>query len=266
VTLDGEPLPFAQIVVEGFPPAHADPISGVVELDAVEEGPIQIEVTAAGCYGLQYETSERDLGEIPLTLHGDTVVIERGGSRLFIPAQSAVVDSENVIHLQHGVLWVRNTGTVDENPLRIQVGEYGLEGYSANFAVERLAGARARLYVSDGKVLVTGSSAAAMYVMMEQTLVLEDVSANPVYLAFGSGALLRAVAGSISHFEAAPTASEQFSSSILQITESLAKVLMLSAYVISFVVLPGIVIALIAISIVRRQSSDRQKSHPINRF
>jgi len=119
VTFEGEPLPFAQAEVEGLPAAQADPMTGAFALDAVAgEGELSVEVAAAGCYGVRLNTTARDLGEITLALHEDTTVIERGGSRLYVPAQSSITRDGDRMVLQGGVLWVTGAAPSAVTPRR----------------------------------------------------------------------------------------------------------------------------------------------------
>jgi hypothetical protein len=263
VTLDGDPLPFAQAVVNGLPIAHADPITGAFELAGVDgDGSIIVEITAAGCYGLKLDTTEHDLGEIPLALHAETEVIERGGSRLYVPSQSTIISDGDVIDLQRGVLWVGGMGSSEDMPVQIEVGDYALEGSGANFAVERVADVRARLYVSQGQVLVTHKDMSEpIYATTGQTLVLEGAPGRPVNLEPGSGAVLRSVAGSVAYFETAPSASEQLSVIVTQMVVIVAQVLMLLAFLITFLALPGMAVVIVVTYINRRRSYGTDRSH-----
>jgi len=255
ITLDGAPLPFAQATVDGLPVAYADPLTGAFELDGVDaEGPITVEITAAGCYGLRLETTEKDLGEIALTLRDDTQVVEKGGSRLYIPAQSEVTVEDDRITLARGVLWVRNVSASGAGFPSLSVGDYVLEGSHASFAVERIPNARARLYVIQDEVQVSDYDKGIFKpVMIGQTLVLEDDLGDPADMVAGSGVLLRAMAGSVASFEPAPSSAERVSRLALEILELIAKGFMLVAYGITFSIFPVILLLTAFASIWRKR-------------
>jgi hypothetical protein len=256
VTLDGAPLPFAQVVVDGLPTAHVNPISGYFELDAVTATEaITIEVTAAGCYGIRRDTTEHDLGDITLSLHEDTEVIKEGGSRLYIPAQSTASVEDGIVDLQNGVLWVQQVDSSEGISPQILVDGYVLEGSNASFAIEHVANARARLYVSDGQVVVRGGELVEpVMVTTGQTLVLTGESSNPVDLVAGSGVLLRSIAGSVTHFAAAPSTADQLSDTMTQMAVIVAQISMLIAYAITYVALPGIMLVAAIAYVFRRRN------------
>lgn len=240
ITLDGAPLPFAQVMVDGLPVAHADPLTGGFALAGVDaEKLITVEITAAGCYGLRLETTAKNLGQVALTLREDTQVIENGGSRLYIPAQSEYNIEEDGIVLERGVLWVRNLSSSGEELPPIHVGDYVLEGGHASFAVERIPNALARLYVIQGEVRISDNNDIYFkHVIAGQTLALEDNLGDPVDVAAGAGAVLRTVAGSVASFELAPSSTERLSNLALETMEITAKGFMLVAYGIVFGIIP----------------------------
>ncbi|MBN2470631.1 MAG: carboxypeptidase regulatory-like domain-containing protein [Anaerolineae bacterium] len=241
VTLEGQPLPFAEVRVPDLPAAYADPLSGAFVLEGAPAGEeLAVTVTAPGCYGVQLSGAAQDLGEIALSVHDDTQVITRGGARLYLPAQTAYSDENNVVRLENGVLWVRNVAGAASPPLVIEAGGYRLQGEEASFAVEAPGGAHARLYVSEGRVLAAQVLAAQtdendpIYVMMGQTLVLDSGGAIPVDLIPGAGALLRSEAGITVPFEEAPTQLERASAAAYQLLVIGAKGIMALAYAISY--------------------------------
>jgi len=133
------------------------------------------------------------------------------------------------------------------------VGSVLLEGFEAGFAVEKLTGAPARLYVSQGRVQVSGPDMdAPVEVTAGQTLVLEGVSGQAVTLAPGAGPLLRSVAGPVARFVEAPTAAEQLSAAAYQVVVAGARVMVFLAYVIS-VALPVLMVAGLAVVLWRRR-------------
>ncbi len=252
ITLDGAPLPFAQATVAGLPVAHADPLTGAFELDGVDaEGPITVEITAAGCYGLRLATTAKDLGEIALTLREDTEVIDKGGSRLYVPTQSEVTVEDDRIVLERGVLWVTNLSSSGDGFPSIYVGDHVLDGGHASFAVEHIPNARARLYVIQDEVQVSDYDKENIKpVIIGQTLALEDDLGEPVEVVSGTGMVLRTVAGSVASFEQAPSSAERFSSLAFEIMELIAKGFMLVAYAITFSILP-VVLLLMVIAFIR---------------
>ncbi len=253
VTLEGQPVPFAEVTVGGLPIAYGDPVTGAFALDAVPaEGDLEVEVTAAGCYGVRQSTPDRDLGEIALTLRPDTRVIEGGGARLYLPAESSATESDGVVTLTQGVLWVRPAGRSGGAPLQVRVGSALLAGDGAAFAVEKLTGARGRLYVSQGSVRVTAPDGDALEVTAGQTLVLEGVSGQPVPLESGVGPLLRSVAGSVARYVEAPTTAEKIADAAYQVVVSGARATLALAYGIALV-FPIIVIGGLVLYFTRRR-------------
>lgn len=237
VMLNDQPLPFAQVMVSGLPIAHADPLTGRFELDAVPEGGLlETEVTAAGCYSLIVSSAARDLDDIRLELRPDTRIIDRDGWQLYVPAETGMTEQGGVYNLQNGVFWVRGAGAAKTAPF--QVGAFRLEGANADFAVEKAAEGWPRLYVSQGQVLVTRAGE-PLSVGAGQTLVLEGEAARPVDLAPGVGALLRSAAGPVARFVPAPSAEAQRSAQLSSLLVGAAQVFMLLALLISFAILPG---------------------------
>jgi hypothetical protein len=227
-------------------------LNGVVTL----EGALTAEVSAAGCYGVRLSTSDRDLGEIALTLHPDTRVVERGGSRLYLPAESSATDRAGIVTLTQGVLWVRHAAGSGASPLQIRVGSILLEGAEADFAVEKLTNTRARLYVSQGSVRVTGPDGdAPVEVVAGQTLALEGVSGQAVMLEAGVGPLLRSVAGPVARFTEAPTLAEKLSQAVYRVVVAGAQVMLVLAYAISVLLPVSIVVGLVVILFRRRKTA-----------
>ncbi len=259
VTLDGQPLPFAEVRVDGLPTAYADPVSGAFALDAVPvDDAARLTVTAAGCYGVALSGSG-DLGEIALEVHDNTRVISRGGARLYLPAQTAYRDENGVVTLQNGVLWVRDAAGAASPPLIIQAGDYRLTGEDdASFAVEAPGGAPARLYVSAGRVQATPlDEGDPIYVMMGQTLVLVSGSIGAVDLIPGAGAVLRSEAAITVPFELAPTPAERFSQGAYQVLVAAAKGTMALAYAISYALPVLIVVGAVVLLLRRRNTASR---------
>ncbi len=252
---DGYPLPFAQVAVEGLPAAHADPLTGGFELAVPDGGEgLSVEVAAAGCYGTRLEASGEDLGEVRLPLQQDTAVVERGGSRLYLPAASQVTRTDDLYTLESGVLWVRAEDEAQAPAFRVRVGGLTLEGRGADYAVERLAGAPPRLYVRRGEVLVTGEALAEpLSVVAGQLLTLEDEPV-PVAARPGVGPLLRALGGSAARYVAAPSPAAQWRAIAVEVAVVAARILMLLAYGITFVVFPVTVLGVLIVYLRRRRS------------
>ncbi|NPV68888.1 MAG: carboxypeptidase regulatory-like domain-containing protein [Anaerolineae bacterium] len=239
----GESLPFAEVMVEGLPVTHADPLDGRFALPGVApEGPLAMRIAAAGCYGVQLSSTERDYGEIALSLRSDTEIIRQGGARLYRPAATIIAHLEGVIALERGVLW--SVGAAGEDtPLRVQAGRYLLESTDADFAVESLSNAEPRLYVSRGEVRASDETTGQIWTVgASQTLALTNPTGRPVTLIAGAGPLLRAVAGSVSPFELAPSPAEQRDRAVLDALVTAARITMLLAYAISFGIFPILVV------------------------
>ncbi len=255
VTLEGDPFPFAEVAVAGLLPVQADPLSGMFALPAVPaDVPVEITVTAPGCYSVRRVTSDRDLGEVVLTLHPATTVLDRGGARLYLPAQTQASDTGDTVRLEQGVLWVTARG--DGPGATVVAGSYRISGAGASYAVEALAGALPRLYVREGSVTAVRGAEQPVMISAGQTLTLLGERARPVELAPGAGALLRAVGGSVGRFELAPPVIERVMTAFWDTLEGAARVLMAGAYAITFGALPvflaGGVIVLLRRRAVRR--------------
>ncbi|MBK8021549.1 MAG: carboxypeptidase regulatory-like domain-containing protein [Chloroflexi bacterium] len=238
VLCDGVPLPFAEAEVSGLPVAHADPLTGVVELEAVpSEGALAVEIAAAGCYGVVLDSDSRDLGDVALTLRPDTTIVERGGWKLTVPAATQLVEQDDGFTLESGVVW----GLAGDTSLR--VGEFVLRGPGAYFALERVGASFPRLYVREGEMLAFRDGwDEPVPVTTGQVMVLSDPAARPVDLVSGAGPLLRADAGSVSPFVAAPSPEAVRAQTVNAALVTVAQGFMLAAYGLTFVVAPALLI------------------------
>nr|MBN1228993.1 hypothetical protein [Anaerolineae bacterium] len=253
VVLAGEPVPFAQALVEGLLPAQVDPLSGVFALAALPEAePVEVTITAAGCYSQQMLVSERDLGLLALVLHPDTTVRQQGGARLYLPAETRATTSGDEVRLDEGVLWVVSQTPANAPGPTILAGDYRLSGQGASFAVEALPGALPRLYVRQGSVTAVHAERESMTVAEGQTLTLTGANSRPVDLAPGAGALLREIGGSVGRLELQPSVSERVQAALWQGMAAAARLLMLGAYAITFAGMPALVIAGIVMQLCRR--------------
>jgi hypothetical protein len=218
-----------------------------------------IEIVAAGCYGVELDKTEGDLGEIELTLREDTQVIDHYGSHLYLPALSAVTRDGDVYTLDDGVLWVAGDGDSDRATIHVRVGEYLLQGIGADFSVEKTRGARPRLYVEQGEVLATREDKSeSESVKAGQTLALDGERPQPVDLTPGAGQLLRKIAGPVVTFELAPSPAEVFENRLTQIIVMLAQGSMLLAYLITFIVVPALILGSAIYYVRQWRSTGRQ--------
>lgn len=242
VLLDGRPLPFAQATAAGMPAAHADPLTGAFALDGVDaDGALETEIAAAGCYGAAVSSAARDLGDISLTVRPDTRVVERDGWRLYIPHATRMTEANGAYSLASGVFWV--TGADSASGPAISARGFSLQGRGADFSVEDVAGAQARLYVSQGDVLVTRAGwGEPLTVSAGQTLTLAGEQPRPADLVPGAGALLRQIAGPVARFELAPSAAAQQSAAVSGLVTAVAQVFIALAAFITYVVMPGLLI------------------------
>ncbi|NPV65935.1 MAG: carboxypeptidase regulatory-like domain-containing protein [Anaerolineae bacterium] len=243
VTLDNQPLPFAQATIPGLATAQADPLSGTFELAAVPaEGMVTVEIAAAGCYGRRLEVQAGDLGSVALTLRPDTTVITRGGSRLYLPEATLATHHDDEITLQQGVLWVSGETGAATQDFVVRIGDYRLLGTGASFAVEAVVGALPRLYVSRGIVTAVHRNGEPVSISAGQALILSGGAARPVVLAPGAGALLRAIGGSVARFELEPPVMDRLVTIAWQVARGIAQLLMLGAYAITFIGMPVLLI------------------------
>jgi len=243
ITLDGRPLPFAQAAVAGLIAAQADPLSGAFEVaGAPAEGELEVEITAAGCYSQRLAAADRDLGTVALTLRPDTTVLTQGGSRLYLPARTRATHSGGVVHLEQGVLWVIGESGATAPGFEILAGDYRLSGSGADFAIEALPDALPRLYVSRGEVTAVTAGGEPVTVAAGQTLALTGAAPHPADLAPGAGALLRAVGGNVASFEPEPPLADRVAATAWQVVAATARVFMLGAYAITFVIMPALLI------------------------
>jgi hypothetical protein len=242
VLLDGYPLPFAQATAAGLPTAHADPLTGMFELDGVNaEGALDVTITAEGAYSAAISSADRDLGGINLALRPDTRVVEQGGWRLYIPAATSLTEANGAFTLENGVFWVTGAGAYETALFNVE--GFSLQGRDAQFAVEDVAGAWPRLYVSQGDVVVTRAGwDEPQTVSAGQTLMLEGDQVHPADLVPGAGSLLRQVAGTVAHFELAPSAAEQQSAAVSGLVTTAARVFMLMAVLITYVIMPAVIV------------------------
>ncbi|MBN2472557.1 MAG: hypothetical protein JXN59_17660 [Anaerolineae bacterium] len=253
VMLEGEPLPFAQVEVDGLLPAQADPLTGEFALAAVPAGEaVDMTITAPGCYSEQRRVEDRDLGAVALALHPDTTVLDQGGTRVYLPAETRATRDEDEVRLEQGVLWVNGEAAADQAGFTIAAGEYRLSGAGASYAVEAARGALPRLYVRQGAVTAARAEQEPLTVTAGQTLTLSGEAARPADLLPGAGSLLREVGGSTGRFVPRPTASEQLADGAWQATEGAARVLMLGAYAITFAGLPLFLIGGLVVWLRRR--------------
>ncbi|MBN2148055.1 MAG: hypothetical protein JW726_11730 [Anaerolineales bacterium] len=244
---DSMPLPFVEAAIDGLPVAYGNPLSGAFSFPAVpivdDSNAIAVEISAAGYYSARITATDGDLGEIKLALRTDTRVVEHGDTRLYIPAATRLREIEDAYILERGVFWVTSPIDSPPAPFHISVGVYDLVGEGASFAVERLTGAPARVYVRSGQVQAMKDGLdTPLTITAGETMALDADTTSPVALANGAGALLRSLAGAVTRFELPPSPEEQRNAIIKQVVVTIARGFMVGAYAIAYVLMPAAIV------------------------
>jgi hypothetical protein len=180
-------LPFSWIQVENRR-ARLDPFSGTFTLYDLPEGPATAIVIAPGYYSqahiLDIGQQMSSSAEFRLVLRPDTRMLTWGSGAIAIPSEThAEVEGLDINFLQG---WIWGRGEAD-SPLSIRWDDIHIRIPAGRFALERLPGQGAWLYMLDGEAniqRVDGSQAATVLagemVYLQTGLALKPVPYDPV--------------------------------------------------------------------------------------